>query len=93
MVQKFAHKTTTANMKRNALFFFLDKICKRLFVYVESLEHEYQRILYDFAQQQKKDDRIQNDSFFALSSPLKQTNKWSKKSKIEMHNVLARHKC
>lgn len=93
MVPKFAHKTTTANMKRNALFFFSRQNMQTVICLRGITRARISTNIIWFCSAAKQDDRIQNGSFFALSSPLKQTNNWSKKSKIEMHNVLARHKC
>lgn len=83
MAPKFAHTTTTANMKRNALF------CKTV-ISLRGIARA--RIFYMILLETTAAKTWSNPE--RLLSPFpKPTNKWGKTSKIEMHNVLALYKC
>lgn len=93
MIPKFPH-ITSARMKRNV---FLHKICKRLFLYVESLEHEYDMV---FLNNNKNliESRTMHSYFELpfLSKPKKKRQtkkKTNDQNRKEKYNVLVRHKC
>lgn len=83
-------------MKWNALllFFLNKKICKRLCLYVESLEHEYYMVLLNSKIWSNPLQLIPFSALSLLPKPRnKQKIKWCSGSKIKMHSILAHHKC